>query len=311
MGGEKRLNLLARELQERGCQPGLSRSRGQRFGCPVLSELARCSTGPGEWLPRGHRSRTELSRWSANQALERFVRDREWCPDAITNSLCVNRVLESQLLNTAERLPLLAQGIAAEVLSDGAARITYSRSSSLPWESMPRPWESMPRRNSLRTRKRRACLVHAVHLCRGRACRAEIASEPASRPVRSPLANAIHIATAGAGRRAAGSVRVEAIRAVPARRVRVGSLEPPEVALDPACGVAHVGDPADGHREDCSFVEGFRVGEIHLETLRVIVHEPRCAQARHPQGHNVHRQAGVHMIRMIARVPARRAVLKK
>jgi hypothetical protein len=30
------------------------------------------------------------------------VRDREWCPDAITNSLCVNRVRVSQLLNTAE-----------------------------------------------------------------------------------------------------------------------------------------------------------------------------------------------------------------
>ena len=36
------------------------------------------------------------------------VRDREWCPDTITNSLCVNRVRVSQLLNTAESLRWLA-----------------------------------------------------------------------------------------------------------------------------------------------------------------------------------------------------------
>ena len=54
-----------------------------------------------KWLPRGHRFRTDFSRWSENQAVTRSVRDREWCPDAITNSLCVNRVRVSRLLNTS------------------------------------------------------------------------------------------------------------------------------------------------------------------------------------------------------------------
>jgi len=54
------------------------------------------------WLPRGHRFRTDSSRWSENQGLARFVRDREWCPLAFTNSLCVNCVRVSELVNTAE-----------------------------------------------------------------------------------------------------------------------------------------------------------------------------------------------------------------
>ncbi len=61
-----------------------------------------------EWLPIGHRFRTEFSRWSENQALTRVVRDLEWCPVAITNSLCVNYVRVSQLLNTTESLRWLA-----------------------------------------------------------------------------------------------------------------------------------------------------------------------------------------------------------
>src|SRR2546425_5703967 len=55
-------------------------------------------------LPIGHRFRTRLYPGSENQALTRSVRDREWCPVAITNSLCVKRVRVSQLLNTAESL---------------------------------------------------------------------------------------------------------------------------------------------------------------------------------------------------------------
>jgi len=34
--------------------------------------------------------------------LDAVVRDREWCPVAITNSLCVNRVRVSRWVNTAE-----------------------------------------------------------------------------------------------------------------------------------------------------------------------------------------------------------------
>src|SRR6267378_6878148 len=61
-----------------------------------------CSTEQVEWLPRGHLFRTDFTLGSENQGLTRFVRDREWCPVAITNSLCVNRERVSQLLNTAE-----------------------------------------------------------------------------------------------------------------------------------------------------------------------------------------------------------------
>jgi hypothetical protein len=42
------------------------------------------------------------SNGSENQGVTRFVRDREWCPDAITNSLCVKCVRVSRLVNTAE-----------------------------------------------------------------------------------------------------------------------------------------------------------------------------------------------------------------
>ena len=70
----------------------------------VLSAGDRCSTEQEEWLPRGHRFRTDFSRWSENQALARFVRDREWCPVAITNSLCVNCVRVTAGVNTAENL---------------------------------------------------------------------------------------------------------------------------------------------------------------------------------------------------------------
>src|SRR6267142_5545235 len=55
-----------------------------------------------EWLPIGHRFRTEFSPGSENQAFTRFVRDREWCAVAITNSLCVKRVRESRRVNTTE-----------------------------------------------------------------------------------------------------------------------------------------------------------------------------------------------------------------
>src|SRR5438445_7390830 len=62
-----------------------------------------CSTDQGEWLPIGHRFRAEFSPASENRGLTRFVRDREWCPDATTNSLCINRVWLSMLVNTTER----------------------------------------------------------------------------------------------------------------------------------------------------------------------------------------------------------------
>ena len=82
--------------------------RGRLCACaapgPYPSRV-RCSTDQEEWLPRGHRSRTDFSRGSENQPVARFVRDREWCPDAFTNSLCVNRVRVSRMLNTAESLP--------------------------------------------------------------------------------------------------------------------------------------------------------------------------------------------------------------
>jgi hypothetical protein len=76
--------------------------RSSQAEARVLSASARCSTEQEEWLPRGHRFRTDFSPWSENQALARFVRDREWCPDAITNSLCVNHVRVSRRVNTRE-----------------------------------------------------------------------------------------------------------------------------------------------------------------------------------------------------------------
>jgi len=89
-------------------RPGIGRCRGSRARSGDRATRPRAlparngAAEPEEWLPRGHRFRTDFSRWSENQALARFVRDRKWCPVAITNSLCVNRVRVSQLLNTAE-----------------------------------------------------------------------------------------------------------------------------------------------------------------------------------------------------------------
>src|ERR1700738_1574538 len=77
----------------------------------VLScrEVARVAYGV-DLLPIGHRFRTDFSRWSENQGLTRFVSDRERCPNAITNSLCVNRVRVSQLVNTIESMRVVRAG---------------------------------------------------------------------------------------------------------------------------------------------------------------------------------------------------------
>ena len=45
--------------------------------------------------------------------LGQVVRDHEWCPVAITNSLCVKRVRASRLLNTAESVGSLTTGVLA------------------------------------------------------------------------------------------------------------------------------------------------------------------------------------------------------
>src|SRR5712664_2552979 len=108
-GGGRAGPPAVRDENARGARPprGPAGRRGRLCACAARGPYpsgVRCSTDQEEWLPRGHRFRTEFSRRSENQALTRFVRDREWCPVAITNSLCVNRVRVSQLLNTAESL---------------------------------------------------------------------------------------------------------------------------------------------------------------------------------------------------------------
>jgi hypothetical protein len=45
---------------------------------------------PRKMAPGAHQSRTPFLRWSEKQALARPVRERELCPVAIANSLCVN-----------------------------------------------------------------------------------------------------------------------------------------------------------------------------------------------------------------------------
>ena len=112
----------------------------------------QCSTEREEWFPIGHRFRTDFSPGSENQGLARFVRDREWCPVAITNSLCVNRVRVSQRVNTAESLlgmlrPVLAgtRCYTASTLSVPHLRAGSEQEESQ--ESRPRagwPAESIP-----------------------------------------------------------------------------------------------------------------------------------------------------------------------
>ena len=78
------------------------RRRTWRAARTVLSASGRCSTQPEEWLPLD----TDLERISLAgpriKDLGAVVRDPEWCPVAITNSLCVKRVRVSRLVNTGE-----------------------------------------------------------------------------------------------------------------------------------------------------------------------------------------------------------------
>jgi hypothetical protein len=67
-----------RRARQRNCaefRPGTARPSAWRAAGFVLSNSGGCSTGPKEWLPSRHGSRTVRVSWSENQGLRRFVRD--------------------------------------------------------------------------------------------------------------------------------------------------------------------------------------------------------------------------------------------
>src|SRR4051812_31063774 len=83
---------VSEPAQVHGVQDGNSQRAVLAGGGECVKRQRAMFYRPRRVAPQGNRSRTEFSRWSDNQALARFVRDPEWCPDAITNSLCVNRM---------------------------------------------------------------------------------------------------------------------------------------------------------------------------------------------------------------------------
>jgi predicted nucleic acid-binding Zn ribbon protein len=89
-------------MQLRGVQARSGQGARNGVGRVCQAPSRACSTGLKEWLPGGHRTRTRFSRWSENQGLARSVRDREWWPDAVTNSSSVNCVRVLKVANSAE-----------------------------------------------------------------------------------------------------------------------------------------------------------------------------------------------------------------
>src|SRR3954454_11305948 len=100
----------ARSAQARGVQGRSGAVAVSAAPSRVSSAADQCSTDQEEWLPRGHRSKKDFSRRSENQGLTRVVRHREWCPDAATNSLCVNCVRVSGWVNISENMRSVLAG---------------------------------------------------------------------------------------------------------------------------------------------------------------------------------------------------------
>ena len=99
--GSRKVQCRCSKHERRRCTERTHRTPSRRrnlwrIGSPEGTGLERISLGVSE-----------------NQALALVVRHREWCPVAITNSLCVKRVRVSRLLNTRENPRTLARTVLA------------------------------------------------------------------------------------------------------------------------------------------------------------------------------------------------------